>query len=65
MTRPFLPPPDEVRCRATVHRDGWTWWTGQRCEQRRAKGSDLCARHREMESKGKRVVRVSPPREVA
>ncbi len=64
MTRPFLPPPNEVRCCAIEYRAGWTW-TGQRCVQRRAGKSDLCAKHRDMEAARQLVVRVSPPKGVA
>ncbi len=51
MTRPFLPPPPEARYQAITYRAGWSF-TGQRCLQRHLKSSDLCKRHREMESKG-------------
>ncbi len=64
MTRTFLPPAEAKRCMAITYRAGWSF-TGQRCLQRKAKGSDLCAKHQQMEAAGQHVVRVSPPREVA
>ncbi len=65
MTRTFLPPPEATRCAAAIHRQGWAWDSKQRCLQRKAEGSDLCAKHQQVEAAGQHVVRVSPPREVA
>jgi hypothetical protein len=61
MTRPFLPPPEAARCCAVVSRNGFS----ARCPRRREWPSDLCRRCEEQALKGQRIVRVSPPREVA
>ncbi len=61
MTRPFLPPPEAERCCAVT----WEGYYAARCPYWRVKGFDVCETHRTAESKGKRVKRVSPPREVA
>ncbi len=61
MIRPFLPPPESARCCA----EKWCGYYMARCPERRAPGSDVYEEHRAAESKGKRVRRVSPPREVA
>ena len=58
MSQPFLPPSPDKRCQAIVQRDGWSWWSGQRCQQRHLAGTDLCRRHAEQERAGQRVRRV-------
>jgi len=57
MTRPFLPPPEDVRCCAVT----WVTFYAARCPNLRAPGSDVCEEHRAAESKGRRVRRVRKP----
>ncbi len=61
MTRPFLPPPVDLRCCAVTFEGYYC----AHCPYPRVKGSDVCETHRDMEKKGRRVRRVSPPRATA
>ncbi len=57
------PPHHTKRCTAIIYREGWGF-TGSRCPQKRAAGSDLCKRHHDIELWGRLVIRVRPPRVV-
>ncbi len=55
------PPHHTKRCMAIVYREGWGF-SGARCPQKRAAGTDLCQRHHEIELSGRLVLRVSSPK---